>query len=101
MPQLAYDAGTRAVRAVQEFRQAEQECASVIGNTLAMDTASEVYEAALTALGVSTKDLRGMGVPTLRAAFLANRRGGARPVAMDAAASKARAERFPNGNRMK
>jgi hypothetical protein len=97
---IAYDSGSRAVRQMQDFRRAEQECAGVVRDTLAMDSAAEVYGAALTALGVETADLAAAGAPALRAAFLARRAGRRSVLATDSGSREERAERFPNANRL-
>jgi hypothetical protein len=59
MPTLAMDAGSVAVRALQEFRRAEQECAAVLGHApgmafdSAVSNASDVYKLALDRMGVN------------------------------------------------
>ncbi len=106
MPTITYDtAGYRPRRAssveqFQELRRAEAECAAYVPNALAMDSADEVYCAALDRMGVDTGELaqhRGAAAAVFRARR-ANGLTAVRP--MTTAERKAFDERFPNARRL-
>jgi len=102
----AIDSAVKTERSRQQaITDAREEVRPMVGALKqAFDSAEGVYQAALTVLGVADAD-KITGVPALKAVLNAQRQA-AQPrksnaPAMDAAASKSIAERFPNAARIK
>ena len=94
----------RAFRAMNDLREAEREVQPVLGTVPAMDSAADVYRAALDRMGV---DLAGVEPHAYAGLFRALRksnpgklREAARAPAMDAAARRGFDARFPNSGRL-
>ena len=107
MPLLAQDAVTsNAVRALQEFRVAQQECAPVLGHAMALDSAyggaADVYKAALTAMGCDTAGINSSALGDVFRAIRTARRDAGRPLVAETSAGRASfGERYPGAMRIK
>ena len=97
-----YVSSTREViKAWQAIRAAEEHVAPHVGPITDQSSEFGVYKAALKKLGMDTAGLCGSAAAA-KVVFTANTTRGVRPrpIALDAKATTARLERFPQANRL-
>lgn len=102
LAKAAKDGENAAVARLTDIRTAEQECRPILGDIVAMDSAEAIYKMALDAKGIDTEGVPATAYRHLVRLCLTQDQTPKTPrVAMDSAAHKSFADRYPAASHVK